>query len=114
MTNSGLGSTTLQNTIQNTVATLCAAVDNNGRDTYTTRVSASYPDYVLILYGLNDIRLNDVAYTTALFENDLGEVVDGLVAAGIAASRIVIGSPPYIPALAERASPVIREGKPYS
>ena len=61
------------------------------------RVTDPYlPAYVLILYGLNDLRLNDVAITSANFENDLGEVVDGLVAAGVAADNIVIGSPPYM------------------
>ena len=98
LVNSGDGSTVTQNTVQNTVATIGAAADDNGRDTYAARVTAYSPDKVLILYGLNDLRLNDVAFTTALYQNDLGEIVDGLTGAGIAADDIVIGSPSYIPA----------------
>jgi lysophospholipase L1-like esterase len=95
--NSGIGATTLQNTVQNTVLTIGAAVNNNGRDTYTTRVSVYAPSWVFILYGLNDITLNDAALSVANFQNDLGEIVDALIANGTPAQQIVIGSPPYIP-----------------
>lgn len=94
--NSGTTSTILQNTVQNTVATIGAAADNNGRDTYTTRVTAYSPKAVYILYGLNDLRLNDVAITLALFEVDLTEIITALVSAGITATNIVIGSPSYM------------------
>lgn len=96
LTNSGGVATVLQNTVQNTVSTIGGACDNNGRDRYATAVVAHRPDYVLILYGLNDLRLNDVAFTADLFENDLGEVIDGMIAGGTSASQIVIGSPPHI------------------
>lgn len=104
-TNQGIVSTTLQNTVQNSVATIGGAVDNNGRDTYATRVNAYNPDKVFILYGLNDLRLNDVAFTVELFQNDLGEVVDGIVANGTAAGDIVLGSPPFVSTYAS-ASPM--------
>ena len=52
---------------------------------------------MLVLYGLNDLRLDDAVFTAANYQNDLGEVVDGLIAAGVDPQRIVIGSPPYIP-----------------
>jgi len=94
--NAGVGGTVLQNTVQTSVAVIGGAVTNNGRDTYTTRVTAYNPDYVLILYGLNDLRLNDVAFTVANYQNDLEEIVDGLTAAGIPANHIVIGSPSYM------------------
>jgi len=94
--NSGDGGTVLQNTVQNTVATIGDAADDNGRDTYAARITAYSPDWVLILYGLNDLRLDDAAFTVDLFETDLGEVVDGIVAAGTPADHIVIGSPPYM------------------
>jgi lysophospholipase L1-like esterase len=93
----GIGSTTLQNTVQNTVVTIGGATENNGRDTYAARILPYNPEYVYILYGLNDLRLNDAAFSAALYQNDLGEIVDGLVAGGITASHIVIGSPPHIP-----------------
>jgi len=92
----GIGGTVLQNTTQNTVSTIGGAADNNGRDTYDTRVTAYNPDYVFILYGLNDLRLDDAAFTTALFENDLGEVVQGIIDNGASADHIIIGSPPYV------------------
>lgn len=92
--NAGIGSTILQNTVQNTVSTIGGASDDNTRD----RVSYAGVGYekVFILCGPNDMRLNDVAITVANFENDLGEVVDILIAAGTAAGNIWIGSVPYI------------------
>lgn len=97
--NAGLSGTILQNTVQNTVAVLGGAANNNGRDTYATRVTAYNPTHVYILYGLNDLRLNDAAITSALFQNDLAELVDLLVANGTKLGNIVIGSPPYIPSV---------------
>lgn len=61
LVNAGAASTTLQNTVQNTVAVLGAAASGNGRDTYVARVCANYPGRVYILYGLNDLRLDDAA-----------------------------------------------------
>jgi lysophospholipase L1-like esterase len=94
--NSGVSSTVLQNTVQNAVATIGAAADGNGRDTYTTRINAHNPKYVIFLYGLNDLRLNDAAFSVANFQNDLGEIIDGIVEAGTLAQNIVVGSPPYM------------------
>lgn len=94
--NSGDGGTVLENTVQNSVAVIGGAASANGRDTYTARVTAYAPNYVLVLYGLNDLRLNDAAFTVAEFQNDLGEVVDGIITAGISASSIVLGSPPHM------------------
>jgi len=92
----GISATTLQNTTQNSVTVIGGAVSNNGRDTYASRVTRyNCNGYVFILYGFNDLRLNDAAITQANFENDLGEVIDGIVSSGVPASRIVLGSPPY-------------------
>jgi lysophospholipase L1-like esterase len=98
MINAGYNSTTLQNTIQHTIAVSGGATANNGRDTYAARVTVFAPDKVFILYGLNDLRFSDVAFTADLFENDLGEIVDGLVASGISAENIIIGSPSHMTA----------------
>lgn len=95
--NSGISATVLQNTVQNTVAVIGGAVTNNGRDTAATRVTQYTPGRVCILYGLNDLRLNDAAISAENYQNDLGEVVDAIVTAGTPANQIVIGSPPYIP-----------------
>jgi len=95
--NSGLSGTVLQDTIQNTVTSIGANAAGCGRGTYDVRVTAYHPGHVVILYGLNDLRLNDVAFTDALFQNDLGEIIDAIVADGTPAANIVIGSPPYIP-----------------
>lgn len=65
------------------------------RDNYVTKVTAYSPKNVILLVGLVDLRLNDSAFTVANFQNDLGEMVDGIVSGGVAASNIVIGSPPY-------------------
>lgn len=94
--NAGISSTTLQNSTQHSVATIGAAVENNGRDTYRARILTGDPTTVFILYGLNDLRLNDAGFSVAAFANALGEVVDGLITGGMQPSDIVIGSPPYI------------------
>lgn len=93
--NRGTNNTVLQNSVQNSVAVLGAAVSDNGRDQYAAKVLPYESDYVLILYGLNDIRLNDAGFSAANFQTDLGEIVDGIVSNGTPASQIVIGSPPY-------------------
>lgn len=99
LVNAGISSTVLQNTTQNTVTTIGGAAANNGRDTVASRVTAytNAASRVVILYGLNDLRLNDPAFTAANFQTDLGEIVDLIVADGVSADNIVIGSPPYIP-----------------
>lgn len=91
-TNSGIGGTVLQNTVK----TGGAAETNNGRDTYASRVTAYNPNYVYIMYGLNDLRLNDANFSVANYQNDLGEVVAAIIANGTLAKNIVIGSPPYM------------------
>lgn len=93
--NSGVTSITTQNTVQNTVNVTGGAVANNMRDNCATKVSAYAPKNVILLVGLNDLRLNDAAFTVQNFQNDLGEMVDGIVAGGVSESNIVIGSPPY-------------------
>lgn len=98
LTNSGADGTVLQNTVQNTVATIGAAANNNGRDTYDNRILDYAPDTVAILYGLNDLRLNDVAFSAAEFETDLTAVINAVIATGTHADHIYVGSPPYIPA----------------
>lgn len=95
--NAGISATQLQNTVQNSVSTIGAAADNNGQDTLASRVTALHPTKVFVLYGLNDLRLNDVAYTTAKYQASLDAVVSALLATGIGASNIYLGSPPYIP-----------------
>ena len=94
--NAGIAGTMLQNSVQNSVATVGAAAENNGRDTYHSRLTSYGPDWAIILYGLNDLRLNDAGFSVEAFESDLGEVVDGIVAQGTSANHIVIGSPPYM------------------
>lgn len=96
MINAGVSGSVLQNTTQNTVATIGAAVDGNGRDAYSTRVLTHAPSHVLVLYGLNDLRLNDAAFTSANYQNDLSEIIDGIIAGGVLAGNIVIGSPPLM------------------
>lgn len=94
--NSGIAGTVLQNTVQNSVAVIGGAATNNGQDTLTARVLAYNPARVLVLYGLNDLRLNDAAFTTTTFQNALSAVVDAIIANGTPAAQIVLGSPPYV------------------
>lgn len=96
--NNGVSGTVLQNTTQTTVAVIGGAVSENGRDNMSRRITVYSPDHLFILYGLNDLRLNDAAFTAANFQTDLGEIVDSAIAFGTPAANIVIGSPPYIPA----------------
>lgn len=98
LTNKGYSGTVLQNTIQNEVATIGGPADHNGRDDYIARrILRCFPaSYIVILYGTNDILLNDAAFSAANYQNDLGELVDALVANGTPANQVVIGSPPYI------------------
>lgn len=94
--NAGISSTTLQNTAYTTTG---LPGINNGRDRYQAYLTGvNKGKHVYILYGVNDIRLGNTtqpSLTPALYQNDLGEIVDGLLAAGYLASDIVIGSPPF-------------------
>jgi lysophospholipase L1-like esterase len=105
LVNSGIAGTALQNSVQSAAATIGLATDNNGRDTCANRVVRHAPDKVVILYGLNDLRLDDAGYSTANYQTDLGEVVDLIVAGGTPAGSIVIGSPSYCTNYAAHAAP---------
>jgi len=97
LVNSGINGTVMQNTAQDKIDVIGGAAVNNGRDTVKTRVTDYSPGYdVCILYGLNDMRLNDAAFTVDLFGGDLGEVIDAIISAGTPAQSIVVGSPPLI------------------
>jgi lysophospholipase L1-like esterase len=86
--NQAISATVLQNTVP--------VLANNGRDRYQQDIIQRSPNYVYILYGLNDLRYNGANFSTMNFQNDLDEVVAGLISDGIPPSHIVIGSPPYI------------------
>ena len=96
LVNNGVGGTILQNTAQNSVATIGAAADDNLRDAYVGRILDYAPMYVVISYGVNDVRLNDAAITAANFQNDLEEIVDALIAGGVDADNIVLCSPSWM------------------
>lgn len=86
--NQAISATVLQNTVP--------VLANNGRDRYQQDIIQRSPNYVYILYGLNDLRYNGANFSTMSFQNDLNEVVSGLISGGIPPNHIVIGSPPYI------------------
>jgi len=88
--NLGIGGTVLQNSLGNSGNGL-----DNGRDRYTSILSL-FPNRIYIMYGLNDLRLNDPAITVANFQNDLLEVVAGLLSAGHHGGNIILCSPPYM------------------
>ncbi len=70
----------------------------NGRDRYTTAMTGSgQRDIGVIMYGTNDIGFNnEVNWTVENFENDLDEIVKGLIVAGYSPSRIILCTPPWI------------------
>lgn len=86
--NVGISGTVLQNTTP--------VLASNGRDRYVADVLNKNPEWVYILYGVNDLRYNGASFSDANYQNDLGEIVSGLIAGGINASKIVIGSPSYV------------------
>lgn len=97
LSNDGIGGTICQNTIQNSVPVIGGPATNNGRDSFSLQALAQVPPgRITIMYGTNDLRLNDVAITVANYQNDLGEIVAGIIANGLPASSITIGSPPYM------------------
>lgn len=110
--NNGIASTPMQNTVQNTAIVIGAAVQNNLRDTYQTRVLDPKPRHVCILYGLIDMLLNDPAFNVTDFQTDYEFVVDAIIAAGVPATDIVIGSVPYIKAAGYTSIPFYNAGSP--
>lgn len=94
--NSGISGITLQNTVQTSVPISGAAAELNIRDRFTYEWGWFSANYVFILAGLNDLRLNDAAFSVANYQNDLGEIVDIITASGVPAGHVVIGSPTYM------------------
>lgn len=86
--NQGISGTVLQNS--------SPLLPNNGRNRYQSDIISHSPRYVYILYGLNDLRYDNELFSVLNFQNDLGEVVAGIIASGVRPKNIVIGSPPYI------------------
>lgn len=86
--NKGISGSVLQNT--------APAQSGNGRDRYLVDVYNQRPWRIFILYGINDIRYNSPDWTPAAFQNDLQEVVGGLISGGVNADDIVLGSPPFV------------------
>lgn len=94
--NKGISSTTLQNTPYTTTGLPGVS---NGRDRYLADLTgANKAEWAFILYGVNDIRLSNTSepsLTVALYQNDLKEIVLGLIAEGYSPSKIIVGSPAY-------------------
>lgn len=87
--NVGISSTVFQNTA---VGGLAA---DNGYNRFNGAVLGQNPTKVYILYGLNDLRYNDVAFTATTFQTQLEQRIQDCLNSGITASNITIGSPPY-------------------
>lgn len=92
--NAGVSGTVLQNTAASVFGDVPQT--NNGRDRYQRDVLKYNPNYVFILYGLNDLRLSDTAVNVRNYANDLGEILSGLISGGVAGDSIYVGSPPAI------------------
>lgn len=93
--NQGIAGTVLQNSADSGGS----ARSNNGRDRYVTALlGTNKRDMVFIAYGFNDARYTGApsTFNVANYENDLREVVAGLINGGYAQSEICILSPYYI------------------
>lgn len=72
---------------------------SNGRDRYATDLlGANKREGAFIAYGFNDARYTaaPATFNVTAYQNDLGEVIGGLVAGGYARDRIVVVSPYWI------------------
>jgi lysophospholipase L1-like esterase len=87
-TNKGIGGTVLQNS---------SSLANNGRDRYVADLTgAAKRDVVIICYGYNDMRYTvGDPMNLANYQNDLQEVLTGLLGAGYATTDIVLCSLPW-------------------
>jgi lysophospholipase L1-like esterase len=95
VTNSAAGGTVLQNSIFSGGN----PQTGNGRDRYVSAMlGANLKEMATILYGFNDARYTSApsTITAANYQNDLREIINGLVAGGYARNRIVLGGLPWI------------------
>ncbi len=72
---------------------------NNGRDRYAADLlGANQREGAFIAYGFNDARYTaaPASFNVAAYQNDLAEVISGLLAGGYARDRIVVASPYWI------------------
>ena len=93
--NKGSGGTVLQNSNDSSGFPRAG----NGRDRYSTDVlGTNKRDMLVMMYGFNDMRYTDAPATmnAVNFENDMREVIDGLLSGGYDADHIVMCSLPYI------------------
>ncbi|BAY31437.1 G-D-S-L family lipolytic protein [Nostoc carneum NIES-2107] len=102
--NQGIGATVLQNTYPRLI--------NNGRDRYVNDIVKYHPEKVYILYGLNDLRYSNQAFSVEKYKTDLREVIQGLLASGIKPLNITIGSPPYVKLIAYHLYAEFSSGTP--
>lgn len=68
--------------------------NTNGFDSYDLRIISEYPDYVYIMYGLNDMRwVNGILST---FQTQLDSLVADCIKKRINPNRILLANIPYI------------------
>lgn len=92
--NRGVSGSVLQNTPSSITSNPLA---NNGRDRYVAALLGnSKCDKVVIAYGINDINKFSQGMTVANFENDLGEVVAGLISGGYLPQNIILCTPGFM------------------
>lgn len=105
LSNQGISGTVTQNT---NLTTTGLPQTNNGRDRYISALlGANSVDEVYLLYGVNDSYLkavNQPSLNVTEFSNDYQEIISGLLAAGIPATKITIGTPPYYTIVSNQAS----------
>ena len=81
---------------------------NAGYSRYQSAIINRDPDYLFILYGINDLRFNDASVT--VFQTELTKIVQDSIASGIKPGNITIGNPPYIDSAAYTSSAPFNAG----
>lgn len=69
---------------------------NSGYTRYQSAIINRYPDYLFILYGINDLRFNDASASVSVFQSELSTIVSAAIASGVKPGNITIGNPPYV------------------
>jgi lysophospholipase L1-like esterase len=87
-----IGGSMLQNTAPTTAT--------NGQDRFLKNVVANILnpaiDTVYIMYGVNDLRYNNVNYTVGHYQTALEYITDYLLGMGMPNANIVLASPSYL------------------
>ncbi|MDF5715377.1 MAG: SGNH/GDSL hydrolase family protein [Rhizonema sp. NSF051] len=83
---------------------------NSGYLRYQSAILNHYPDYLFILYGINDLRFNDASASVTVFQSELSTIVSAAITSGVKPGNITIGNPPYVNSAAYSAGSPFNAG----